>query len=159
MLRFIWIALALALPGLAAAQDADTQEINHYVLTEAGLAKYTAATQKLGALADQLSACDEGEETQSLDEAVAGVDENAAAKAAIQSTGLTTREYLVFGMAAFQSGMAAWALSQPGGKLPPGVTMANVKFYRDHEAEIQDLNELTTPACDSGDEEEAPEEN
>ncbi len=151
MLRFIWIALALALPGLAAAQDADTQEINRYVLTEAGLAKYTLATQKLGAIANQLASCEDDGETQSLSAAVAGIEENAAAKAAIQSSGLTTREYLVFGMAAFQSGMAAWALSQ-GGKLPPGVTMANVNFYRDHEAEIQDMNELTEPDCNSNEE-------
>ncbi len=158
MLRFLWIALALALPGPAAAQDADTQEINRYVLTEAGLARYSAATKKLGALASQLTSCEDDGGTPSLSGAVAGIEENAAATAAIQSAGLTTREYLVFGYAAFQSGMSAWALSQ-GGKLPPGVTMANVNFYRDHEAEIQDLNELTTPACDSSDEEEEPEEN
>lgn len=153
MLRFIWIALALALPGLAAAQDADTQEINRYVLTAAGLAKYTAATQKLGELANQLTSCEDEDDaaTQSLSEMVAGIEENAAATAAIQSAGMTTREYLVFGMAAFQSGMAAWALSQ-GGKLPPGVTMASVNFYRDHEAEIQDMNELTVPDCNSNEE-------
>ena len=46
-------------------------------------------------------------------------------------------------------GMAAWALAQPGGKLPAGVKMANVNFYRSHEAELAKLGELTKEAgCD-----------
>ena len=46
--------------------------------------------------------------------------------------------------------MAALALEQPGGKVPPGVKMANVNFYRSHEAELTKLGELSTQAdCDN----------
>ena len=61
------------------------------------------------------------------------------AKAAIESAGMTPREYLVFSFSLFQSGMAAWALSQPGGTLPPGVSKANVDFYRSHEQALKKL--------------------
>jgi hypothetical protein len=50
----------------------------------------------------------------------------------------------------FRHGMAAWALEQPDGKLPPGVKKANVDFYRGHEAELKKLGELSKPAdCDN----------
>jgi hypothetical protein len=64
-------------------------------------------------------------------------------KSALKGAGMTSREYLLFSWSVFQNGMAAWALDQPGGKLPPGVKMANVNFYRAHEAELKRLGELT----------------
>jgi len=71
-------------------------------------------------------------------------------KSALKSAGMTSREYLVFSWSVFQNGMAAWTLEQPGGKLPPGVKMANVTFYRAHEAELKKLGELTKQAdCDN----------
>jgi hypothetical protein len=138
------VALTLALPVASFAQgppDRDTKEINSYVLTEKALAKYTVATHALGATAKRLSGNrdDDDEGAQSLDATVARIDAIPEAKAAIQSAGMTTREYVVFSFSLFQSGMAAWGLSQPGGKLPPGVSMANVEFYRAHEAEIKKL--------------------
>lgn len=140
----LWTAVALiqALPIASFAQgapDRDTREINAYVLTEKGLAKYTTATHALGAIAKRLSGnCDDDDDgAQSIAATVARIDAISEAKAAIQSAGLTTREYVVFSWSLFQSGMAAWGLSQPGGKLPPGVSMANVEFYRAHEAEIK----------------------
>lgn len=36
---------------------------------------------------------------------------------------------------------ASWGLSQPGSKLAPGASMANVNSYRAHEAAIQKLGE------------------
>jgi hypothetical protein len=56
----------------------------------------------------------------------------------------------VFSLSLFQNGLAAWALEQPGGTLPPGVKMANVNFLRAHEAELKKLGELTKQAdCDN----------
>jgi hypothetical protein len=143
---FLWTALALAqaLPVASFAQgppDHDTKEINAYVLTEKGLAKYTAATLALGATAKRLSGnCDDHDDgPQSIAATVARIDAIPEAKAAILSAGLTTREFIVFSFSLFQSGMAAWGLGQPGGTLPPGVSMTNVEFYRAHEAEIKKL--------------------
>jgi hypothetical protein len=61
------------------------------------------------------------------------------AKAAIQSAGMTTREYVVFSWSLLQTGLAAWAVDQPGGKLPPGASKANVDFYKKNEAALQQL--------------------
>jgi hypothetical protein len=57
--------------------------------------------------------------------------------------------------------MAAWVLSQPGGTLPEGTSMANVDFYRQHEATFQELGSLTqSDECDDayGEDEEEGED-
>ncbi len=41
--------------------------------------------------------------------------------------------------------MAAWALTQPGGTLPPGVSKANVDFYRSHEQALKKLRPGRVP--------------
>ena len=48
-----------------------------------------------------------------------------------------------------ESALAAWALDQPGGKLPAGVSMDNVTFYRKHAATLDQLGAQTKAAeCD-----------
>ena len=155
---FLWTAVALtqAWPVASLAQappDRDAKEINAYVLTEPALAKYAQATRALGAAAKRLSGnCndDEDDGAKSLDAVVARIDAVPEAKSAIRSAGLTTREFVVFSFSVFQSGMAAWGLSQPGGKLPPGVSKANVDFYRAHEAEINKLGKPAWTDCGTG---------
>jgi hypothetical protein len=73
---------------------------------------------------------------------------------------MTTREFVVFTWSLFQTGMAAWALDQPGGTLPPGVSKANVDFYRAHEQALQKLGaqQGSDPCSDSGEAEEEAEE-
>ena len=153
-------ALALMLPAFAQAQvDRDTQEISNYVLTDAGLARYKQAAQALGALRKQVSAnCDDDDDSnpQSIDQLVAKFNSHAGAKAALQGAGMTTREYIVFSMSIFQTGMASWALSQPGGKLPPGVSMANVNFYRKNEAAMSKLG-VGSDDCGADDSEDTEE--
>lgn len=138
-IAFLFLAMTVL------AQDRDTQEINRYVLTEAAFAKYMKATQKLQPLAGQLSAgdTDDEESSKSISELVARIDAVPEAKAAIKSAGISTREYVVLGLSLFQNGVAAWALDQPGGQLPPGVSRANVDFCKKHEASIQKLQALT----------------
>ncbi len=145
MLKFLFGALtiALLLPGFAAAQDRDTQEVQKYTLTDAGLAKYTQATKKIAALPAGSAACeDDGGDSQSIDETTAKLNASPGAKAAIQSVGLTTREYVVFSWSLLHSGLAAWAGDQAGGKLPAGTSKANVDFYKKHEAELKKLEIL-----------------
>jgi hypothetical protein len=149
------IAIALLVSATSFAwnlTDRDTQEIAHYVLTDAALAKYTQAIKNLSAPGRKMPGdCDDSEEAKSLDDMVAHFNSFPGAQAAIKSAGLSTREYLVFTMSIFQNGMAAWALSQPGGKLPAGTSMANVTFYRAHEAAIKKLTaEIKATDCGSG---------
>lgn len=131
--------IALLLPGFSAAQDRDAQEVQSQVLSDAGLAKYTQATRKLAALPG--GDCDDGD-SQSIDQMTAKLNASPGAKAAIQSAGMTTREYVVFTWSLLQTGLAAWAVDQPGGKLPPGTSKANVDFYKKHAAELQQLEGL-----------------
>jgi hypothetical protein len=144
------------------AADRDAQEINAYVLTEAALARYSQATRNLGALSRDVSSdCgagddgddgDDDEGARSIDQAVARIDAIAGARAAIESAGMKTREYVVFGLSVFQAGLASWALAQPGGKLPAGVSKANVDFYRAHERAIAALGASSKSSdCDSED--------
>ena len=156
-------SVLLFAPLVSVAQgfpDRDTREISSYALTEAALANYTQASANLGDLSKQVaSRCDDSEGAGSLDASVARINANPRAKAAIESAGMTPREYLVFSFSLFQSGMAAWALSQPGGTLPPGVSKANVDFYRSHEQALKKLApQQGSDTCDDREEEPAEEE-
>lgn len=151
------LVVASALPAVALAQDRDTKEVNAYVLAEAALSKYAQATRNLSAAAQKVQGrCDEDEErSQSIDASAARINAMPKAKAAIQSAGMTAREYVVFSWSILQTGLASWGLSQPGGKLPPGVSMANVKFYRAHEAAIQKIKSPSSDCDDAGAEDDA----
>jgi hypothetical protein len=133
------VMFALLLPGFAAAQDRDSKEVQGYVLTDAGFAKYTQATKKIAALPG--GDCDD-DDSQSIDQMTAKLNASPGAKAAIQSTGMTTREYVVFTWSLLQTGLAAWAVDQPGGTLPPGTSKANLDFYKQHEADLKQLEGL-----------------
>jgi hypothetical protein len=152
------MSLALALPVPSQAQvDRDTQEINSYVLTDAGLARYAKAAAAFKRLADKMpSDCDEGDDSdaKTIDQMVAKMHAGPGAKAVIQAAGMTTREYFVFTMSIFQTGMASWVLTQPGGKLPPGISMANVNFYRKNEAAMSRLGGAAESNDCNGDERE-----
>jgi hypothetical protein len=130
--------------------DPDTKEIADYVLTEAALKKYTQAVRNLQPLGQLPQECDGDENPKSLNDTAVQMDRVPQVKSALKGAGMTSREYLVFSWSVFQNGMAAWALDQPGGKLPPGVKMANVDFYREHEAELKKLGEMAKQAdCDN----------
>jgi hypothetical protein len=146
----ITVATLMAPPAHAVLPDADAQEVSRYVLTDAGLAKYTTATQKLGTLAASVnSKCDDDDATSSsLSQIVAKADAAPGVKAAIQSAGMTTREYIVFSMSLLQVGIAAWVADQPGGAPPSGVSMDNVKFYRAHKAAVEKLGTGKSGGCD-----------
>jgi hypothetical protein len=156
MLRIVAVslcsgALLVTLPRVACSQDADTKEVQRYVLTATGLAKYSQATRNLAALPMGQGRCDDDSdgESQSINDMVAKLEATPAAADAVQSTGMPLREYVVFSMSLLQNGLAAWALDQPGGKLPTGVAKANVDFVRQHDAELKRLGELRPQAdCD-----------
>lgn len=167
-----WIGLSLTLvvtlfgPGPALAQgtsDQDAAEINAYAFSVAGLEKYRQATTRLAQLGEALSQnCDGDQDDPSLDAMVAEIRGVPGAAEAIESAGMPVREYVVFTWALVSVGFAAWAVDQAGGELPPGVSMANVEFFRAHQAEFQEAASLVQPnECDdSGDnyDEEVPDE-
>jgi hypothetical protein len=143
----------LLVPLVAGAQnlaDRDAKEVADYVLTDAALKKYTQAVRNLQPFMGQMPQDCGEENARSLNETVAQLDGVPQIKSALKGAGMTSREYLLFSLSVFQNGMASWALAQPGGKLPPGVKMTNVNFYRSHEAELTKLGELAKQAdCDN----------
>lgn len=143
-------AAALALLPVARAEtlpEADTREVRAYALTEAALGKYVEATRKLSAI--PLECQDEADpDIGSLTEAAARIDAVPGAKAVVQSAGLTSREYVVFAFSLIENAFASYALEQPGGKLPPGVSMSNIEFLRRNSGVIERLaNETEIADC------------
>ena len=136
------------------AQDQDDLEISNYVLSQQGLAKFTQATDSLAALAaEHPGDCNSMGDAQSLDDMVAGMEASPGVKAAIGSAGMSTREYLLFTLAGAQAGMAAWVMTETKGELPPGMSQANVDFYRAHEAEFQAISQPKSSGnCEDDDE-------
>jgi hypothetical protein len=163
-LLFLALALAPAQPASDPGPDRDTREVLGYSLTEAGLAKYARATRSLAALPGGMpGACDDDTpESVTLNQVAAKLDAVPGASAAIRSAGMTTREYVMFSWSIFHHGLAAWALGEPGGTLPPETSMANVEFFKKHTAELEELEGLRKKGdCDgeqSADQEEDEEE-
>lgn len=147
----VWALLVPAMGGAQSLGDRDAKEVADYMLTDAALAKYKQAVHKLQPLKEHMPKnCDGDEHTTSLSDLAARLDGVPAVKSAIKAAGMTSREYFLFSFSVFQNGMAAWALDQPGGALPPGTKPANVNFYRTHKAELEKLGELTKQAdCDN----------
>ena len=145
--------LALLAPLVAGAQnltDRDAKEVADYVLTDAVLKKYTQAVRNLQPLMGQLPQDCEDENPKSLNDMATRMDGIPQIQSALKGADMTSREYLLFSFSVFHNGMAAWALDQPGGKLAPGIKMANVNFYRAHEAQLKKLGDLTKQAeCDN----------
>lgn len=149
------LTLALFLPALAtaedsAAEDRDAKELDNYVLTDAGLAKYSQAARQLAKLEEgQVRACEETEDLESISDTAAAFDRYPAAKSIVQAAGMTTREYVVFSLALLQAGLAAWGAEQSGGQ-PEGVSPANLAFYQRNEANLKKLETVTKqPYCES----------
>jgi hypothetical protein len=153
-MRRFWPALAaiavmLLLPAAhAALPEADDLEIQSFVLTEAGLAKYMRATRSLKGI--PIDDCAGGTGISSLAEAAARIDAVPGAKAAVQAAGLTSRQYVVFAFSLIHNAFASYSLQAPGGTLPPGTSMANVEFIRAHLAELEKLAaETADSTCES----------
>lgn len=147
------LTLALLLPPVAAADD--EQEIRNYVLTDAGLAKYSQAARQIAMLPGaQSGACEAEDEEETdaatIDSTAAKFDRYPAAKNAITSAGMTPREYIVFSFALLQTGLAVWGAEQSGGQAQ-AASAANVAFYKRNEANIKKLEAVTAmPSCDTG---------
>lgn len=119
---------------------ADMQAIQNYHLTDAGLTKFMQATRNIAHVAMQhpeIAKSEEGNNAKTLADMEAVYNRHPEVKQAITSAGMSSREYILFSMAVFQAGMAAGMQEQMGGKLPDGVSAANVEFFKKHEAEMK----------------------
>lgn len=141
-------ALIVAAPAHA-GPDSDTLEVNAYRLTEAGLARYSQATDGLArVLADNPALCNEDADAETLDAMAARIDSIPSASTAVRAAGMDSREYAVFTMSLVHSALGAWMVEQ-GGELPPDVALENVQFFQAHEMELKEVIERSqSMACD-----------
>lgn len=147
LLSFVALA-AFAAPAARALNltDADARELRAYTLTESTFDRYAQATRNLSGV--QIQSCDDESAAASIDEAAALLDAVPAARSAVHRAGMTSREYVVFALSLLQSGIAANALAQLDGELPPGVPLENLDFYLQHAGEMQQISdESRAPAC------------
>jgi hypothetical protein len=132
--------------------DRDTKEIEAYRFSDAAFAKYSQATAKLGPVTRGVTCAADDGDGPSITRIVAKIESVPAAKAAIASAGLATREYVVFTLALVENALAAFTF-EAGGQLPPGVDAGNVSFVRAHKADIEALN-LGDTGCRDEEEED-----
>jgi hypothetical protein len=160
--------MALSFPAAAEAQqsDADLKAVSATTLTMPRYKQYLDATVSLANVAAKNPGLAEGMKDggeKSIDEQVKALESNPQVKAAVTSTGLSTRDYVLTQWALLQTGMA-YAMTKGTGASQDdmikkaGVSKANMDFYVQNEAEINKLAEeakARTPAMpdeeDSGD--------
>ena len=164
--------MALSLPAVVEAQqsDADLKAVAATTLTMPTYKQYLDASVNLANVAAKNPAMAEGMKDsgeQSIADQVKTLESHPEAKAAIASTGLTTKDYVLTQWALLQTGMA-YAMTKGTGATQDdmikkaGVSKANMDFYARNEAEINRLAEeakARTPNVpdeeDSGEEEAA----
>jgi hypothetical protein len=151
--------MALSLPAAAEAQqsDADLKAVSATTLTMPKYKQYLDATVNLANVAAKNPGLAEGMKDggeKSIDEQVEALESNPQVKAAVTSTGLSTRDYVLTQWALLQAGMA-YAMSKGSGASQEdmmkkaGVSKANMDFYAQNGAEINKLAEeakARTPA-------------
>jgi len=138
MLAMVWLLPAAALAE--SATEASTREVMAYRFTESGLARYAQGLKNLSGV--KLN-CDRSTSSLVIDDAVRRLDSQPGVKSAIQSAGMSTREYVLFSWAIPYNMIAATGAKEGGGAAPAGAQQANVDFFRQHEAKFR---ELTTQA-------------
>jgi hypothetical protein len=147
--RLAVVGLSFAVSAVPAQSqgDADLKAISAYTLTLPKYKQYLDATLNLANVAaknPQLAQRLDGYGNQSLAEQVKTLDGMPPIRAAITSTGFTTRDYVLAQGAILQAGMA-YAMAKSGNISDDkvikeaGVSRANLEFYRNNEAEIDRL--------------------
>ena len=160
--------MALSLPATVKAQqsDADLKAVSATTLTMPKYKQYLDATVNLANVAAKNPGLAEGMKDggeKSIDEQVKMLESKPQVKAAVTSTGLSTRDYVLTQWALLQTGMAYAMTKQTGASQEDmikqaGVSKANMDFYAKNEAEINKLAEeakARTPAMPDDDDEDA----
>jgi hypothetical protein len=161
--------MALSLPAAVEAQqsDADLKAVAATTLTMPKYKQYLDATVTLASVAAKNPGLAEGMKDggeKSIDDQVKAIESNPQVKAAVTSTGLTARDYVLTQWALLQTGMA-YAMTKGTGATQDdmikkaGVSKANMDFYAKNEAEINRLaEEAKARAPNVPDEEDSGEE-
>jgi hypothetical protein len=132
ILTLLWLLPLTAFPE--SETSASMREVKAYRLTESGLERYLQATRNLGNVKMN---CEKPASMKFvIDAAVADLEAIPGAKAAIQSAGMSTREYVLFGWAVPHNIAAAAQAREAGGATPQGAIPENIDFMNRHQEEI-----------------------
>jgi hypothetical protein len=128
----------------AATKDADTKEVQSFQMTDAKLDQFTKAVNNVSDAIHKnpkLVRDDESEEApEGISAIVATIDKQPELKKAIEASGMTTRDFVLFEMAAINGALGDWVTKQ-GQKLPPEITPEQVQFYKTHEAKLKAIKD------------------
>jgi hypothetical protein len=128
-------------PMPAAEAEAD------YLLTQPDVERFADASKRLRLLAERdpgpmrrLRSREEADRSASLEETAARLDGEPAVRGAIESAGLTTREYALITVTLSEAILVQQALAHGSiDRPPPGVSEENLEFVRAHRDEISRL--------------------
>ena len=130
----------------AGSGDADLRELSRYTLTLTDIRKYAAANANLAKQPKAEQEEDEAEDEdddESLNAMTAKIERMPAARKAIESAGLTARQYAVITMALIQASMAQFAVEQGADPAKvardASVNPANIRFVKENKAELEKL--------------------
>ena len=129
--------------------EEDLSDVTNYKLSMEKIDKYFAAQRNIATRVRAMSPAeraamnsDNNSANASLDDMARNMDRHPALKSAIEDADLSTREYATLTMAMVQAGMAASVLqmrpndNQDSLAREMKASMANIRFMREHEAEI-----------------------
>jgi hypothetical protein len=123
------------LAAAAIAAPSDQELLAEYRLSDENVEKWTQATRNLVQVFRDNPELAQSQDQVKADEAsiadiAAWYDSKPKIKEAINSAGMTSREYTTFLFSMFQAGMGAYLAQQQGlDKLPKGTVRDNVEYY------------------------------
>ena len=138
------VAPAVAQLNPAASSNGDQEEIKNFRLNMARLEQYTAASKALAAYAKENPSVQEssqnGQDAKTISDVVKRVEKYPGAVAAIQTAGLSPREFAVMGLTLFTVGMMV-ALKKQGNikAIPATVLPENVAFFEQNYDKIESV--------------------
>ena len=139
----------------ATGGDADLRELSRYQLTMADIRKFAAANANLAKhpkVEQDDDDAEDADDNASLDEMAARIESVPVARKAVEAAGLSARQYAVITMALFQASLAQYAVEQGAdpGKIAreTGVNPANIRFVKEHKAELDQMNNLGSSDVD-----------
>jgi hypothetical protein len=113
--------------------------VRKYAAANANLAKHPKVEED----DDAEDHNDDDSDDESLDGMVARIEKIPTARTAIESAGLTVRQYAVITMALIQASMAQFAVESGADPAKvardAGVNPANIRFVKEHKAELQKM--------------------
>jgi hypothetical protein len=134
----------VCIPFVQADVNADLKEVRSFQLTEKRLDQFAQAVRNMAEAAEKHPELAKKDNSlgpnASINDMVAAFDKIPPIKKAVESAGMSTREFVLFQMAIFSAGMGHY-LVQQGQKLPPEFSAEQAKFYKDHEDKFKVLAE------------------